>query len=132
MRFTIKLKLGLAFGFMTLLLIGIAVYGSMSLGTLNDASGNIDRRPDAPSGIGADANVAEVNAIRAQKNALLAHRSRRCRPGSTRRPTRTCRQCSMPSMPATPIASPEGKPYWEKLQTIGAKFRDRSAELQQT
>ena len=29
------------------------------------------------------------------------------------------------------IASPEGKPYWEKLQTIGAKFRDRSAELQQ-
>ncbi|MGO7748573.1 methyl-accepting chemotaxis protein, partial [Rhizobium ruizarguesonis] len=29
------------------------------------------------------------------------------------------------------IASPVGKPYWEKLLTIGAKFRDRSAELQQ-
>ncbi|MGO8506380.1 hypothetical protein AB9F35_33415, partial [Rhizobium leguminosarum] len=25
----------------------------------------------------------------------------------------------------------EGKPYWEKLKTVGAKFRDRSAELQQ-
>ena len=41
MRFTIKLKLGLAFGIMTLLLIGIAIYGSMSLGTLNDASGKM-------------------------------------------------------------------------------------------
>lgn len=34
MRFTIKLKLGLAFGIMTLLLIGIAVYGSMSFSEL--------------------------------------------------------------------------------------------------
>lgn len=72
MRFTIKLKLGLAFGIMTLLLIGIAIYGSMSLGTLNDASGKMIDGPMRRLELALTANVAEVNAIRAQKNALLS------------------------------------------------------------
>ncbi|MGZ2421160.1 hypothetical protein [Rhizobium laguerreae] len=72
MRFTIKLKLGLAFGIMTLLLIGIAVYGSLSLGTLNEASGNMIAGPMRRLELALNANVAEVNAIRAQKNALLS------------------------------------------------------------
>ncbi|MGO7593473.1 HAMP domain-containing methyl-accepting chemotaxis protein [Rhizobium leguminosarum] len=130
MRFTIKLKLGLAFGIMTLLLIGIAIYGSMSLGTLNDASGKMIDGPMRRLELALTANVAEVNAIRAQKNALLS-----TDPDSAAGFYKEADQNLQAMFDAVDaghaIASPEGKPYWEKLQTIGAKFRDRSAELQQ-
>ncbi|MGO8067893.1 methyl-accepting chemotaxis protein [Rhizobium leguminosarum] len=130
MRFTIKLKLGLAFGIMTLLLIGIAVYGSLSLGTLNDASGNMIDGPMRRLELALNANVAEVNAIRAQKNALLS-----TEPDAAAGFYKEADQNLQAMFDAVDaghaIASPEGKPYWEKLQTIGAKFRDRSAELQQ-
>ncbi|MGW9949044.1 methyl-accepting chemotaxis protein [Rhizobium leguminosarum] len=130
MRFTIKLKLGLAFGIMTLLLIGIAIYGSMSLGTLNDASGKMIDGPMRRLELALTANVAEVNAIRAQKNALLS-----TDPDSAAGFYKEADQNLQAMFEAVDaghaIASPEGKPYWEKLQTIGAKFRDRSAELQQ-
>jgi len=130
MRFTIKLKLGLAFGTMTLLLIGIAVYGSMSLGTLNDASGKMIDGPMRRLELALTANVAEVNAIRAQKNALLS-----TEPDAAAGFYKEADQNLQAMFDAVDaghtIASPEGKPYWEKLQTIGAKFRDRSAELQQ-
>ncbi|TBA65728.1 HAMP domain-containing methyl-accepting chemotaxis protein [Rhizobium ruizarguesonis] len=130
MRFTIKLKLGLAFGIMTLLLIGIAVYGSLSLGTLNEASGNMIDGPMRRLELALNANVAEVNAIRAQKNALLS-----TDPDATAGFDKEADQNLQAMFDAVDaglaIASPEGKPYWEKLLTIGAKFRDRSAELQQ-
>nr|WP_064249495.1 methyl-accepting chemotaxis protein [Rhizobium leguminosarum]OAP90800.1 chemotaxis protein [Rhizobium leguminosarum] len=130
MRFTIKLKLGLAFGIMTLLLIGIAVYGSLSLGTLNEASGNMIDGPMRRLELALNANVAEVNAIRAQKNALLS-----TDPDATAGFNKEADQNLQAMFDAVDaglaIASPEGKPYWEKLLTIGAKFRDRSAELQQ-
>src|ERR1700760_4607436 len=73
MRFTIKLKLGLAFGLMTLLLVGIAAYGSLSLGNLNDASGAMIDGPVKRLQLALTANVNMVNAIRAQKNALLSN-----------------------------------------------------------
>ncbi|RXT24840.1 methyl-accepting chemotaxis protein [Rhizobium leguminosarum] len=130
MRFTIKLKLGLAFGIMTLLLIGIAVYGSLSLGTLNEASGNMIDGPMRRLELALNANIAEVNAIRAQKNALLS-----TEPDAAAGFYKEADQNLQAMFDAVDaghaIASPEGKPYWEKLQTIGAKFRDRSAELQQ-
>ncbi|TBA91734.1 methyl-accepting chemotaxis protein [Rhizobium ruizarguesonis] len=130
MRFTIKLKLGLAFGIMTLLLIGIAVYGSLSLGTLNEASGNMIDGPMRRLELALNANVVEVNAIRAQKNALLS-----TDPDATAGFYKEADQNLQAMFDAVDaglaIASPEGKPYWEKLLTIGAKFRDRSAELQQ-
>ena len=47
MRFTIKLKLAIAFGFMIVLLIGSAVYGIISLSSLNDAIGNVIAGPAA-------------------------------------------------------------------------------------
>ncbi|MGO8504441.1 methyl-accepting chemotaxis protein [Rhizobium leguminosarum] len=130
MRFTIKLKLGLAFGIMTLLLIGIAVYGSLSLGTLNDASGNMIDGPMRRLELALNANVAEVNAIRAQKNALLSTEPDAAA-GFYKEADQNLQAMFDALDAGHAIASPEGKPYWEKLQTVGAKFRDRSAELQQ-
>ncbi|EJB02162.1 hypothetical protein Rleg9DRAFT_0944, partial [Rhizobium leguminosarum bv. trifolii WSM597] len=45
MRITIKLKLAAAFGFVILLLVGSAVYGIISLSSLNDAVGDLVSGP---------------------------------------------------------------------------------------
>ena len=47
MRFTIKLKLAIAFGFMIVLLIGSAAYGIMSLNDLNNATSDVISGPAA-------------------------------------------------------------------------------------
>ncbi|EJC81214.1 methyl-accepting chemotaxis protein [Rhizobium leguminosarum bv. trifolii WSM2297] len=130
MRFTIKLKLGLAFGIMTLLLIAIAVYGSLSLGTLNDASAQMIDGSVRRLELALTANVAEVNAIRSQKNALLST-DPEIAAGFYKDADRYLQDMFDAVDGGLAIALPEGKPYWEKLQTIGAKFRERSAELQQ-
>ncbi|GAA3088528.1 methyl-accepting chemotaxis protein [Rhizobium viscosum] len=130
MRFTIKLKLGLAFGLMTLLLVGIAVYGSMSLGSLNNASGAMIDGPVRRLELALTANVAEVNAIRAQKNALLST-DPQTTDGFYKEADQNLQAMLESVDEGHKIASPEGKPYWEKLQGIGAKFREKSAELQQ-
>ncbi|MBX5147057.1 HAMP domain-containing methyl-accepting chemotaxis protein [Rhizobium lentis] len=129
MRFTIKLKLSLAFGIMTLLLVGIAVYGSFSLGTLNEASGKMIDGPMRRLELALNANIAEVNAIRAQKNALLS-----TDPGAAAGFYKEADENLQAMFDAVDaglaIASPEGKPHWEKLRTMGGKFREKSAELQ--
>ncbi|MBY3135694.1 HAMP domain-containing protein [Rhizobium leguminosarum] len=130
MRFTIKLKLGLAFGIMTLLLIGIAVYGSLSLGTLNEASGNMIAGPMRRLELALNANVAEVNAIRAQKNALLSTDTD-VAAGFYKEADQNLQAMFDAVAGGLAIALPEGKPHWEKLRTVGEKFREKSAELQQ-
>ncbi len=130
MRFTIKLKLGLAFGIMTLLLIGIAVYGSLSLGTLNEASGNMIDGPVRRLELALNANIAEVNAIRAQKNALLSTDAEAAA-GFYKEADENMQAMFDAVDAGLAIASAEGKPHWEKLRTVGEKFREKSAELQQ-
>ena len=71
MRITIKLKLAAAFGFVILLLVGSAVYGIVSLSSLNDAVGNLVDGPAKRLELALEAKTAELNAIRWQKNALL-------------------------------------------------------------
>ncbi|TLX10227.1 methyl-accepting chemotaxis protein [Rhizobium sp. MHM7A] len=130
MRFTIKLKLGLAFAVMTLLLIGIAVYGSLSLGTLNEASGNMIDGPVRRLELALNANIAEVNAIRAQKNALLST-DHETAAGFYKEADQNLQTLFDTVDAGLAIASPEGKPHWEKLRTIGEKFSEKSTELQQ-
>ncbi|MCW1752519.1 HAMP domain-containing methyl-accepting chemotaxis protein [Rhizobium acaciae] len=130
MRFTIKLKLGLAFGIMTLLLIGIAVYGSLSLGTLNEASGKMIDGSVRRLELALTANIAEVNAIRAQKNALLST-DPAVVAGFYKEADQNLQTLLDTVDAGLAIVLPEGRPYWEKLQTVGTKFRERSVELQQ-
>ncbi|MBB6222053.1 HAMP domain-containing methyl-accepting chemotaxis protein [Rhizobium leguminosarum] len=130
MRFTIKLKLGLAFGIMTLLLIGIAVYGSLSLGTLNEASGAMIDGSVRRLELALNANIAEVNAIRAQKNALLSTDAETAA-GFYKEADQNLQAMFDAVDAGLAIALPEGRPHWEKLRTVGEKFREKSAELQQ-
>ncbi|WP_244474814.1 methyl-accepting chemotaxis protein, partial [Rhizobium sp. Root1240] len=72
MRFTIKLKLALSFGFMVTLLAVLSAYSLVSLSTVND---NLAGMAEGPAkrleyALTIDGNFSEI--IRQQKNALLA------------------------------------------------------------
>jgi methyl-accepting chemotaxis protein len=129
MRFTIKLKLGLAFALLTLLLVGIAVYGSLSLGGLNEASIKMVDGPVRRLELALTANVNEVDAVRAQKNALLATNLADAAKFHKEADDNT-ELMFKAVQEGLSIASPEGKPYWEKLLTIGKLFQQKSGELQ--
>ncbi|WP_117192822.1 methyl-accepting chemotaxis protein [Rhizobium terrae] len=129
MRITIKLKLGLAFALMTLLLVGIAVYGSMSLGGLNDASVKMIDGPVRRLELALTANVTSVDAVRAQKNALLATNPADATKFHKEADDNT-ELMFKAAQEGLSIASVEGKPYWEKLLTIGKQFQQKSDDLQ--
>jgi methyl-accepting chemotaxis protein len=73
-------------------------------------------------------NVNMVNAIRAQKNALLSNV-----PADTaafyKESDGDMQAMTSNVQDGLAIASPEGKPYWEKLVSLGQVFRQRSADL---
>ncbi|WFU01020.1 methyl-accepting chemotaxis protein [Rhizobium sp. CB3171] len=128
MRFSIKLKLGLAFGTMTLLLIGIAVYGSISLGHLNDASNEMTEGPVKRLQLALDANIAAVEAVRAQKDALISSGEAETafyKESSTHLDTMFSQ-----AQEGLAASAAEGKPLWEKLISLGQTFRQRSTDLQ--
>lgn len=72
MRFTIKAKLAAGFGMMIVLLIGIAGLGIYSLGNLNQAITDVIAGPAKRLESSQQANVKMLEAIRAEKNMLLA------------------------------------------------------------
>ncbi|NKF31157.1 methyl-accepting chemotaxis protein, partial [Pseudomonas sp. BGM005] len=76
------------------------------------------------------ANIAEVNAIRAQKNALLSTDAEAAA-GFYKEADENMQAMFDAVDAGLAIASAEGKPHWEKLRTVGEKFREKSAELQQ-
>lgn len=129
MRFTIKFKLGLAFGLMTLMLIGIAVYGVMSLSTLNQASSDMVDGPVQRMQLSLLANVHQVDAIRAQKNAQLADNQAEAAQYFKEAITDIDAMLSSVQQ-GLAIASAEGKPSWEKLINQGTTFRELSLNLE--
>ncbi|MDB5554325.1 MAG: methyl-accepting chemotaxis signaling domain protein [Rhizobium sp.] len=72
MRFTIKLKLALAYGFLIVLLVATAGYGIMSLGGLNDTLGNVLSGPAERLQLAMTLNGEQLQQLRQQKNLLLA------------------------------------------------------------
>lgn len=72
MRFTIKAKLAAGFGMMIILLIGVAGLGVYSLGNLNQAITDVIAGPAKRLEGSQQANIKMLEAIRAEKNMLLA------------------------------------------------------------
>jgi methyl-accepting chemotaxis protein len=72
MRFTIKLKLFLTFGFMIAVLLGTAGYGIMSLGGLNTTLGDVLNGPAERLKLAQTLNTLQLQQIRQQKNMLLS------------------------------------------------------------
>ncbi|WHO74298.1 methyl-accepting chemotaxis protein [Rhizobium sp. BT03] len=128
MRITIKLKLAAAFGFVILLLVGSAVYGILSLGSLNDAVGNLVAGPAKRLELALEAKTAELNAVRWQKNALLE-----MDPEVARKDYQNAAK-SMEEMLAfaaggQQLATPEGKPTWDRLVELAKRFTNDSNKV---
>jgi methyl-accepting chemotaxis protein len=71
MRFTIKLKLALAFGLVILLLIGAAGYGIIGLSTMNTTLVQIVRGPVASMRLAGDVRAELLELVRSEKNIIL-------------------------------------------------------------
>jgi methyl-accepting chemotaxis protein len=119
-RLTIKLKLGLAFGLIIALLAGLSVYSISSLGTLNGAITDLIAGPAKRLEYAYQANVFAVEAIRAQKNALLADNGDSA--DKYAKSAITNFEGMAQSVKAGfAIASDTGKPDWQKLVDASAQ-----------
>src|SRR6218665_2437993 len=130
MRFSIKLKLSLAFTLMTALLLGIAAYSSLSLGSLDRASSGMVDGPVRLLELALNADIAELDALRAQKNALLvpdrAQALKFFEEG--RADLEHMLKYLQEGQSVAPIAE---KIRWEKLLAQGATFRTESGKLEE-
>ena len=121
MRFTIKLKLGLAFGLVVLCLIAAATFGVMSLSGTNTTmramvNGSAARLEDALR-----INVAFLDVVRLEKNILLSpdRDDQRKSEATIDKDRRTLEELLAK---AEAMASAEGKPKWDALSRSWERF----------
>ncbi len=128
MRFTIKLKLTLAFAFILTILAGLSVYSVLSLGTVNDAIAELANGPEKrlQYALQIDRNLSEI--IRQQKNALLSR--------STDEASGYLKLANDLTDVTVKIidtglsqASPQGKPYWVTTAANFQKFDTATDKL---
>ncbi len=128
MRITIKLKLAAAFGFVILLLVASAIYGIISLSSLNDSVGDLIAGPAKSLELALEAKASELDAIRWQKNALLE-----MDPEAARKNYESSAK-SMDEMLAfaaggEQLATAETKPAWDRLVELSKRFVEGSNKV---
>ena len=124
MRFTIKLKLFLAFGFIMAILAGTAGYGIMNLGALNDTLGHVITGPAARLSLAQELNILQLQQIRQQKNMLssasTAETNKYIAVGDKART-----DFDTAFRDVTSKATEQGKALWSKLDALTARFRQQ-------
>jgi methyl-accepting chemotaxis protein len=120
MKFTIKLKLSLAFAVMIVLLLATAIYGVTSLSELNNAMTQMSNGPVARLDLAQRVSVAQLQSIRQQKNLIAATTpteidAAREKGNAARVELKTALD------KALSIATEQGKPRWLKIQEFAAK-----------
>ncbi|MBX5158570.1 methyl-accepting chemotaxis protein [Rhizobium sp. NZLR10] len=128
MRITIKLKLAAAFGFVILLLVGSAVYGIISLSSLNDAVGNLISGPAKNLELALEAKAAELNGIRWQKNALLEMDPEVARK-NYQNSARSMDEMLAFAASGQQLATADGKPMWDRLIELAKRFTEGSHQV---
>ncbi|EJT04184.1 methyl-accepting chemotaxis protein [Rhizobium sp. CCGE 510] len=128
MRITIKLKLAAAFGFVILLLVASAVYGIISLSSLNDAVGNLISGPAKRLELALEAKTAELNAVRWQKNALLEMDPEVARK-DYQDSAKSLDEMVVFATSGQQLATDEGKPTWDRLVELAKRFSEGSNKV---
>jgi methyl-accepting chemotaxis protein len=122
MRFTIKLKLFLAFGFIMAMLAGTAGYGVLSLGGLNATLGDVLTGPATRLRLAQELNVLQLQQIRQQKNMLTsASNVETNKYIDISNKARADFDAAFEQVLAR--ATEQGKVLWSKLQTQSTDFR---------
>ncbi len=128
MRFTIKLKLALAFGLIVLMLAGIATVGIANLSKINTMLDTLVQGPAQRLEYALTASSAASEAIRAQKNALLSTDIATARKFYKTSDEQVARVLDLAGK-GWERASQEGKPYWETLRKTAENFAINSRKL---
>ncbi|XUY29218.1 methyl-accepting chemotaxis protein [Agrobacterium sp. rho-8.1] len=121
MRFTIKMKLAVAFGFLILMLAGTAGYGIYSLGTAKDAMDDVVDGTVVRLDRTHQINALSLATVRAQKNLILATSPQEAQKHiATGNETRAEMDKMIADMGTTASAETHG--YWTDLQAITKAF----------
>ncbi|MDO1580507.1 methyl-accepting chemotaxis protein [Rhizobium oryzicola] len=128
MRFTIKLKLALAFCLMIVMLVGMAIYATVSLATLNQSTGDMVEGPAKRLEYALTISGKMSEAIRAQKNALL-ERDNALAENYFKGYEKQMSDLLDTARAGLAIASAEGKPYWESVIATGNAVKEASTPL---
>ena len=121
MRFTIKMKLAISFGFLILMLAGIAGYGTYSLGIAKDAMDEVVDGTVVRLDKTHQINALSISTVRAQKNIILAATPQEIQKHiATSDELRSEMDKMINDMAAT--ASAETRGYWAELQAITQAF----------
>ncbi|MFL5019875.1 MAG: methyl-accepting chemotaxis protein [Rhizobium sp.] len=121
MRLTIKTKLVTAFTFIILMLMGTAAYGIVSLGSLNDTIGNLLAGPAARLDLAQQINIAQLEAIRQQKN-LLTARTADEMAGAIAKGNQARKDFTDAFGQVLALATEEGKARWARIAELSKTF----------
>ncbi|MBX5183576.1 HAMP domain-containing protein [Rhizobium sp. NZLR5] len=121
MRLTIKTKLVTAFTFIILMLMGTAAYGIVSLGSLNDTIGNLIAGPAARLDLAQQINIAQLEAIRQQKN-LLTARTADETAGAIAKGNQARKEFTDAFSQVLALATEEGKVRWARIAELSKTF----------
>ncbi|QIO50305.1 HAMP domain-containing protein [Rhizobium leguminosarum bv. trifolii] len=121
MRLTIKTKLVTAFTFIILMLMGTAAYGIFSLGSLNDTIGNLLAGPAARLDLAQQINIAQLEAIRQQKN-LLTARTADEMAGAITKGNQARKEFTDAFGQVLALATEEGKARWARIAELSKTF----------
>ncbi len=117
MKFTIKLKLGIAFALLITLLLGTAGYAIISLAELNHAVVAMTKGPVTRLELVQNINIAQLQSIRQQKNMLGADtpadlQTARSKGDEARVALKEALDAALA------ISTEEGRPRWLKIQAL--------------
>lgn len=125
---TIKMKLAASFAIVLMLLIGIATYGILSLGNLNDSTQRLLTGQMARLMIAKDINAEQAEIVRAQKNGLL---ETEVSSALTYYQNTEARFDRMENLIRTGMdgAAEQNRPSWASLLEDAVQFRKLSGEM---
>ncbi|WP_434711422.1 methyl-accepting chemotaxis protein [Rhizobium sp. YTUHZ045] len=130
MRLTIKTKLVSAFTFIILMLLGTAGYGVFSLGSLNDTIDKLLSGPAARLDLAQQINIAQLEAIRQQKN-LLTARTAEETAGSIAKGNQARKDFADAFTQVQALATEEGKARWARIAELAKAFNTADDQIRE-
>ncbi len=121
MRLTIKTKLVSAFAFIILMLLGTSTYSIISLSGLNDSIGAVLAGPAARLELAQSINIGQLEAIRQQKNLLMAKDAAEVN-NSIAKGDVGRKEFAQSLASVLKIATEQGRPRWEQVSELSKAF----------
>ncbi|CAN7395075.1 methyl-accepting chemotaxis protein [Phenylobacterium sp. LjRoot225] len=128
MRFTIKQKLGLAFGFLIVLMLAAAAVGIFQLNKLNTAQTQMLAGPSAQLQRSQTLTIEVLQLVRAQKNLMLSESAEESQLQQEKADKAKARYESVLAA-VLEHARPETRPRWEKLREEWRAFAANDTQM---